>query len=195
MTTQQQDNVFFIRIQDVIEMSVPIKKESLDIIDCALDLARKNIVENKIADEKKFQEDLQMFIAQMTQQQGKAAGKEPMHLISKADTNKIFEAYKLLAHISTSPAPTTQKCDYWKCIDHSDGNEWCCMRPAGEGEAGQVLIELESGLKTYEEENRHKQVVDECLGIYIPINVVRRLIDVRREKYGIRRQQQQEGDQ
>lgn len=44
-----------------------------------------------------------------------------------------------------------------------------------------VLTEIEEGLSTYENEHKNKQVCDRCLGIYIPINVVRRLIEVRKQ--------------
>jgi len=47
-------------------------------------------------------------------------------------------------------------------------------------ELKRVLGEIEDGLSVYEKEHEHNQVSDECMGMYIPINVVRRLIEVRK---------------
>jgi hypothetical protein len=51
---------------------------------------------------------------------------------------------------------------------------------AGRTATLKVLTEIESGLSTYEKEHENKQVVDACCGMYVPINVVRRLIAVRK---------------
>jgi hypothetical protein len=45
-----------------------------------------------------------------------------------------------------------------------------------------LFEEVEAGMDTYEKENVHQMVRDECRGIYIPTNVVRRLITVRKGK-------------
>ena len=44
-----------------------------------------------------------------------------------------------------------------------------------------LFIEIEDGIAAYENEHKHQQAKDECCGIYIPVNVVRRLIKVRKE--------------
>lgn len=45
-----------------------------------------------------------------------------------------------------------------------------------------LLEEIESGIKTYEDEHKSHAARDDCNGIYIPINVVRRLVAVRKKK-------------
>jgi len=59
---------------------------------------------------------------------------------------------------------------------------------AGNVEA--VLEQIEDGISAYEKEHEHFQVSDNCLGIYIPVNVVRRLIQVRKRNL----RQQQKGE-
>ena len=46
-----------------------------------------------------------------------------------------------------------------------------------------ILQEIEAGISTYENENKRQQVCDDSKGMYIPINVVRRLIQVRKERH------------
>lgn len=43
-----------------------------------------------------------------------------------------------------------------------------------------TLKEIEEGISVYEKEHKHNQACDKCLGMYIPINIVRRLIEVRK---------------
>lgn len=42
-----------------------------------------------------------------------------------------------------------------------------------------ILLEIVDGIDAYIKEHEHKQVCDPCKGIYIPSNVVKRLIEVR----------------
>ena len=45
-----------------------------------------------------------------------------------------------------------------------------------------ILTEIEEGISIYEKEHEHNRVCDECCGMYIPVNVVRRLIEVRKNR-------------
>jgi hypothetical protein len=47
---------------------------------------------------------------------------------------------------------------------------------------GSILTEIEDGISIYEKEHKHNSVCDECCGMYIPVNVVRRLIEVRKDR-------------
>jgi hypothetical protein len=52
-----------------------------------------------------------------------------------------------------------------------------------------IFKEIEDGITAYEKENEHQQVRDECRGMYIPTNVVRRLIQVRKDRIVIGNEQ------
>jgi hypothetical protein len=83
-------------------------------------------------------------------------------------------------------------CEESGCTDIENCDEICqhsriyspvqmqqAIAQATKAENKRLLDRVESGISAYEKEHENQQVKDECRGMYIPINIVRRLMAVR----------------